>query len=199
MVNVVVITAVAAISGVVFAGGIRFSSRFVRWLRQRKTSALETKRRATSALETDEGRAAFAQAMAEPIRRSLEYNSVGRRLFALDELPPGALPRYNADPASIAHVVSRGDGPVGIIEGEEAPIVNNGLTFQFDRNGSITYGPVNTSTTTGVSGVQVTAEFMKESVKADLAETFEQAIAKQLQEEKLYVSNNKKLNCLDEL
>lgn len=47
-----------------------------------------------SALETDEGRTALAQAMVEPIRRSLDYQSVGRRILAVDELPQGALARY---------------------------------------------------------------------------------------------------------
>jgi len=36
------------------------------------------------ALETDEGRTALAQAMVEPIRRSLEYQAVGRKLLMVD-------------------------------------------------------------------------------------------------------------------
>ena len=42
------------------------------------------------ALNTDEGRVALAQAMVEPIRRSLEYQAVGRKLLLVDELPQGA-------------------------------------------------------------------------------------------------------------
>jgi len=38
----------------------------------------------TQALATDEGRMALAQSMVEPIRRSLEYQSVGRKLFVDD-------------------------------------------------------------------------------------------------------------------
>lgn len=72
------------------------------------------------ALETDEGRTALAQAMVEPIRRSLEYQAVGRKLLMVDELPQGALARYERDVASIAHVVSRrGAVPDQIQEGEE--------------------------------------------------------------------------------
>jgi len=72
------------------------------------------------ALETDEGRVALAQAMVEPIRRSLEYQAVGRKLLMVDELPQGALARYERDVASIAHVVSRrGAVPEQIQEGEE--------------------------------------------------------------------------------
>ena len=59
------------------------------------------------ALQTDEGRVALAQAMVEPIRRSLDYQAVGRKLLLVDELPQGALARYERDVAAIAHVVSR--------------------------------------------------------------------------------------------
>ena len=72
------------------------------------------------ALETDEGRTALAQAMVEPIRRSLEYQAVGRKLVMVDELPQGALARYERDVASTAHVVARrGAVPDQIQEGEE--------------------------------------------------------------------------------
>lgn len=72
------------------------------------------------ALETDEGRTALAQAMVEPIRRSLEYQAVGRKLLMVDELPQGALARYERDVAAIAHVVSRkGAVPDQIQQGEE--------------------------------------------------------------------------------
>jgi hypothetical protein len=72
------------------------------------------------ALETEEGRVALAQSMVEPIRRSLEYQAVGRKLLMVDELPQGALARYERDVASIAHVISRrGAVPDQITEGEE--------------------------------------------------------------------------------
>jgi hypothetical protein len=72
------------------------------------------------ALETDEGRTALAQAMVEPIRRSLEYQAVGRKLLMVDELPQGALARYERDVAAVAFVVSRrGAVPDQIQEGEE--------------------------------------------------------------------------------
>jgi hypothetical protein len=44
----------------------------------------------SEALETDEGRTALAQAMVEPIRRSLDYQGAARRLFTVDPLPQGA-------------------------------------------------------------------------------------------------------------
>ena len=72
------------------------------------------------ALETDEGRVALAQAMVEPIRRALEYQAVGRKLLMVDELPQGALARYERDVRSIARVISRrGAVPDEIQEGEE--------------------------------------------------------------------------------
>ena len=72
------------------------------------------------ALNTEEGRTALAQAMIEPIRRSLEYQAVGRKLLMVDELPQGALARYERDVAAVAHVVSRrGAVPDQIQEGEE--------------------------------------------------------------------------------
>lgn len=39
------------------------------------------------AIASEEGKRAFAQSMAELIRRSLEYQSVGRKLLMVDELP----------------------------------------------------------------------------------------------------------------
>ncbi len=60
-----------------------------------------------AALDTPEGRTALAQAMTEPIRRSLDYQAIGRRLILVDELPQGALARYERDVASVAYVVHR--------------------------------------------------------------------------------------------
>ena len=72
------------------------------------------------ALETPEGRVALAQAMVEPIKRALEYQAIGRKLLMVDELPQGALARYEKDVASVAHVIGRrGAVPDRIVEGEE--------------------------------------------------------------------------------
>lgn len=86
------------------------------------------------AMETDEGRTALAQAMVEPIRRSLEYQAVGRKLLMVDELPQGALARYERDLASIAHVIARrGAVPDQIQEGEEILVP----TFEIAANPTI--------------------------------------------------------------
>jgi len=72
------------------------------------------------ALESPEGRVALAQAMVEPIRRALEYQAVGRKLLMVDELPQGALARYEKDVRQLAFVIPRrGAVPDGITEGEE--------------------------------------------------------------------------------
>jgi len=86
------------------------------------------------ALSTDEGRVALAQAMVEPIRRALEYQAVGRKLLMVDELPQGALARYERDVASIAHVIARrGAVPDQITEGEELLVP----TFEIAANPTI--------------------------------------------------------------
>lgn len=52
-------------------------------------------------LETSQGRKALAESMAQDIRASLEYQSVARKLLQVDEMPEGALARYERDVASI--------------------------------------------------------------------------------------------------
>ncbi len=88
----------------------------------------------SQALDTDEGRVALAQAMVEPIRRSLEYQAVGRKLLMVDELPQGALARYERDVAATAVIVARrGAVPDQIQEGEEILVP----TFEIAANPSV--------------------------------------------------------------
>ena len=75
------------------------------------------------ALETEEGRAALAQAMANPIRVSLDYQGVGRKLLVVDPLPQGALPVYDKDVDARAFVISkRGKAPDQLIEGDRIQV-----------------------------------------------------------------------------
>ena len=60
-------------------------------------------------LQTDEGRAALAQAMVEPIRRSLQYLGIGRRLLMVEELPPGAVANYEQSQSPVVE----GAGAIG--------------------------------------------------------------------------------------
>lgn len=72
------------------------------------------------AFETPEGKVALAQGMVEPIRRSLEYQAVGRKCLLIDELAQGQTPRYERDVAAVATTISkRGAVPHQIVEGEE--------------------------------------------------------------------------------
>jgi len=99
-----------------------------------KTNDVEREALIAQALETDEGRVALAQAMVEPIRRALEYQAVGRKLLMVDELPQGALPRYERDVRARAYVISRrGAVPDAIQEGEEVLVP----TFEIATNPSI--------------------------------------------------------------
>lgn len=96
-----------------------------------KTNDHEREALIAQALETEEGRMALAQAMVEPIRRALEYQAVGRKLLMVDELPQGALARYERDVRSVAHVISRrGAVPMEIQEGEEVLVP----TFEIATN-----------------------------------------------------------------
>lgn len=73
-----------------------------------------------AALETAEGRVALAQAMVEPIKTSLMYQAIGRKLLMVDELPQGALPRYERDIAVKSAVIpKRGSVPTHVVEAEE--------------------------------------------------------------------------------
>lgn len=72
------------------------------------------------ALQTPEGRVVLAQAMVEPIKIALEYQAIGRKLLMVDELPQGALPRYERDVAVKSYVIpKRGAVPDMQVEGEE--------------------------------------------------------------------------------
>lgn len=77
----------------------------------------------SKALETEEGRTALAQAMANPIRTSLDYQGIGRKLLVVDPLPQGALPVYDKDVDAKAFVISkRGKAPDQIIEGDRIQV-----------------------------------------------------------------------------
>lgn len=50
-----------------------------------------------SYLSSSSGRCALAQSMIAPIRRSLDYQGIARKAFAVQSLPQGALPVYDRD------------------------------------------------------------------------------------------------------
>jgi hypothetical protein len=75
------------------------------------------------ALMTQEGKIALGQAMANPIRRNLDYQGVGRRVLVIDPLPQGALPVYDRDIDVAAIVVSsNGSAPESRVFGDRVTV-----------------------------------------------------------------------------
>jgi len=75
------------------------------------------------ALMTQEGKIALGQAMANPIRRNLDYQGVGRRVLVVDPLPQGALPVYDRDIDVAATVVSsNGSAPESRVFGDRVTV-----------------------------------------------------------------------------
>lgn len=48
-------------------------------------------------LGTSAGRARLAQSMVQPLRTRIDYQSIGRKVFLVEQLPTGALPIYTKD------------------------------------------------------------------------------------------------------
>lgn len=63
------------------------------------------------AILTNDGKVALAQAMANPIRRNLDYQGIARRILVPDALPQGALPVYDRD-IDVAAVIISSNGSV---------------------------------------------------------------------------------------
>lgn len=75
------------------------------------------------AIMTHEGKIALAQAMANPIRRNLDYQGIARRALVVDPLPQGALPVYDRDIDVTAVVVSsNGTGTESRVFGERITV-----------------------------------------------------------------------------
>ena len=75
------------------------------------------------AIMTHEGKMALAQAMANPIRRNLDYQGIARRALVVDPLPQGALPVYDRDIDVTAVVISaHGSGPESRVFGDRVTV-----------------------------------------------------------------------------
>ena len=75
------------------------------------------------ALMTQEGKIALGQAMANPIRRNLDYQGVARKALVVDPLPQGALPVYDRDIDVAAVVVSsNGAAPESRVFGDRVTV-----------------------------------------------------------------------------
>jgi hypothetical protein len=77
----------------------------------------------SKALMTQEGKVALGQAMANPIRRNLDYQGVGRRAVVVDPLPQGSLPVYERDiDVSAVIVSSNGAVPESRVFGDRVTV-----------------------------------------------------------------------------
>jgi hypothetical protein len=75
------------------------------------------------AINTQDGKIALAQAMANPIRRNLDYHGIARRALVVDPLPQGAIPTYDRDIDVTAIVISsNGTGPESRIFGDRVVV-----------------------------------------------------------------------------
>lgn len=75
------------------------------------------------AIMTQDGKIALAQAMANPIRRNLDYHGIFRRALVVDPLPQGAMPTYDRDIDVAAVVVSsNGSGPESRVFGDRVTV-----------------------------------------------------------------------------
>ena len=75
------------------------------------------------ALMSSEGKVALGQAMANPIRRNLDYQGVGRKALVVDPLPQGALAVYDKDIDVAATIIAtNGSVPESRVYGERVNV-----------------------------------------------------------------------------
>lgn len=75
------------------------------------------------AISSTEGKLVLAQAMANPIRKNLDYHGIARRALVVDPLPQGALPVYDRDIDVTAVVVSsNGSAPESRVFGDRVTV-----------------------------------------------------------------------------
>lgn len=75
------------------------------------------------ALQSQDGKIALAQAMANPIRKNLDYRGIFRRALVIDPLPQGALAIYDRDIDVQACVISsNGGGPESRVYGDRIQV-----------------------------------------------------------------------------
>jgi hypothetical protein len=86
------------------------------------------------AIMTQDGKIALAQAMANPIRRNLDYHGISRRALVVDPLPQGAQPTYDRDiDVSAVVISSNGTGPESRVFGDRVVVP----TFEIYANPTV--------------------------------------------------------------
>jgi hypothetical protein len=74
-------------------------------------------------LQSSTGRQRLAQSMIAPLRRSLDYSSIGRRTLLVDALPEGALPIYDKSSVSDFNLPDWVDAGAWVKSGDTYAIV----------------------------------------------------------------------------
>ena len=88
----------------------------------------------TRAIMTQEGKIALAQAMANPIRKNLDYHGIARRALVVDPLAQGAYPSYERDiDVSAVVISSNGTGPESRVFGDRVVVP----TFELYSNPTV--------------------------------------------------------------
>jgi len=88
----------------------------------------------SEALLSNDGKVALGQAMANPIRRNLDYKGVARKALIVDPLPQGAFPTYERDiDVSAAVISSNGAAPESRVFGDRVTIP----TFEIVSNPTV--------------------------------------------------------------
>lgn len=90
------------------------------------------------ALNSTEGKIALGQAMANPIRKNLDYQGVARRALVVDPLAQGALPIYEKDIDVAAVVISsQGSAPESRVMGDRVTVptfvISSNPTARFEE------------------------------------------------------------------
>lgn len=90
----------------------------------------------SKAIFSQEGKLALAQAMANPIRRNLDYHGIARRALVVDVLNQGEIPTYDRDIDVAAVVVSaHGTGPESRVVGDRLVVP----TFELFANPTVRF------------------------------------------------------------
>lgn len=67
-------------------------------------------------INSSAGRAKLAASMAQPIRRSLDYQGIARRALLVDSLPTGALPIYDINKFQHDEIIITSDNKIGTLK-----------------------------------------------------------------------------------
>lgn len=94
-------------------------------------------------INSSAGRAKLAASMAQPIRRSLDYQGIARRALLVDSLPTGALPIYDINKFQHDEIIITSDNKIGTLKKLSAVFRRVTVpTFEVYSNPTIKLGDV---------------------------------------------------------